>query len=569
MLGAGASTIEVETTILDLTAACGLDYVETDVTFTSMTASYIRGDDVEPITAVRVVRQRSLDYGRLAAISRLRIDLSAGRVTPEDAIARLDEVCAAPPRRLRVVLASWAGMATAFTVLLGGQWIAGVTAFVSATIVTLLLRVLARYGIPGFFQSLVGAAVATAVAMAVEAMRFPVQPSLVVAGGIMVLVPGYALVAGVRDAITGFPISGSARGLEVLLTAAGIGTGVAATLGLFVSFGLVPHLGTVSVAPITQAVVQVAAAGVAACLYATAALVPRGSLAWAGLVGAGGWAVFLLLQHDRQSLIVATAVSSVLIGVAGTILARHQGTHAFLYVVPGVMPLVPGLTIYQGMLDLFTGSGAAVGMLLRAVALGLTIAAGVSLGEMIIRPVQRPADPAEAAKAEEEPAVGLSAPQGLGMSLVSGGRQELVPELRSPHEPHQRRPADAEVRPYLRCRHPQRRPGTRCPQPALAAAPDRGLRPVHPRGRRTRLRRCHPHGASRPADDLPVAPPAAGGGRGQDDPDPARDRGDGAAAVQPGPGRRRSRHAGPPERRPVRAGPGPGRAGGGAVRGRP
>jgi hypothetical protein len=67
------------------------------------------------------------------------------------------------------------------------------------------------------------------------------------------------------------------------------------------------------------------------------------------------------------------------------------------------------------MLDLFTGSGAAVGMLLRAVALGLTIAAGVSLGEMIIRPVQRPSDPAEAAKAEEEPAVGLCAPPGLAM----------------------------------------------------------------------------------------------------------------------------------------------------------
>ncbi|HVT68881.1 MAG TPA: LLM class flavin-dependent oxidoreductase, partial [Trebonia sp.] len=186
--------------------------------------------------------------------------------------------------------------------------------------------------------------------------------------------------------------------------------------------GVVPHLGTVSVAPITQAVVQVVAAGVAACLYATAALVPRESLAWAGLVGAGGWAVFLLLQHDNQSLIVATAVASVLIGVTGTILARHQGTHAFVYVVPGVMPLVPGLTIYQGMLGLFTGSGAAVGMLLRAVALGLTIAAGVSLGEMIIRPVQRLADPAEAANAEGEAAVSLRAPHGpANASLSSTG----------------------------------------------------------------------------------------------------------------------------------------------------
>lgn len=389
LLSAGATTIEVEALILDLTAACGLDQCEADVTFTSMTASYIRGDDVEPVTAVRVARKRSVDYGRLSAITALRDDLAAGLITADDAIVRLGQVCAEHPRHQTLVLLSWAGMATAFTVLLGGQWLAGVTAFVSAAIVTLLMRAVARYGIPDFFQSALGAAVATGIAMSVVAAHVHVQPPLVVAGGIMVLVPGYSLVASVRDAITGFPISGSARGLEVLLTAAGIVTGVAATLYVAVSVGVVPRLGILSTAPLTQSAVQVVAAGVAAALYATAALVPRRSLAYSGLVGAGGWAVFLVLGHYQASLVVSTAVASVLIGVAGAALGRWRKTHAFLYVVPGVMPLVPGLTIYQGMLDLFTGNGNAVGMLLRAVALGLTIAAGVTLGEMIVRPVRR------------------------------------------------------------------------------------------------------------------------------------------------------------------------------------
>jgi uncharacterized membrane protein YjjP (DUF1212 family) len=400
MLGSGASTIEVETTILELTAACGLNHCETDVTFTSMTASYIRGDDVEPVTAVWVVRHRSVDYGRLAGINALRADLKAGRMTPEEAITRLDEVLAARPRGRRLVLASWAGMATAFTVLLGGQWIAGVTAFVSATVVTLLRKAVARYGIPDFFQSVLGAAVATGFAMAVVAMHIPVQPPLVVASGIMVLVPGYALVASVRDAITGFPISGSARGLEVLLTAVGIMTGVAATLYLAVSFGVRLSLASVVTTPLAQVVVQVIAAGVAACLYATAAYVPRRSLAYSGLVGAGGWAIFLALRNAGMSLVPATAVAAVLIGAVGTVLARRQRTHAFLYVVPGMMPLVPGLTIYQGMLYLFTGSNAAVGTLLRALALGLTIAAGVTLGEMIIRPLRLRPDSTETDSAD-------------------------------------------------------------------------------------------------------------------------------------------------------------------------
>lgn len=389
LLSAGAVTIEVEALILDLTAACGLDQCEADVTFTSMTASYIRGDDVEPVTAVRVVRKRSLDYGRLSAITALRDDLEAGRITAEEAIARLDQVCAEHPRHQLLVLFSWAGMAAAFTVLLGGRWMAGVTAFASAAVVTLLMRAVARHGIPDFFQSALGAAVATGVAMAAVAADAHLQPPLVVAGGIMVLVPGYALVASVRDAITGFPISGSARGLEVLLTVTGIVTGVAAMLYVAVSVGVVPDLGVLQTAPLGQSAVQVAAAGVAAALYATAALVPRRSLVYSGLVGAAGWAVILVLGRYHASLVVSTAAASLLIGMAGAILGRWRKTHAFLYVVPGLMPLVPGLTIYQGMLDLFTGNSNAVGMLLRAVALGLTIAAGVTLGEMLVRPVHR------------------------------------------------------------------------------------------------------------------------------------------------------------------------------------
>jgi uncharacterized membrane protein YjjP (DUF1212 family) len=410
MLGGGASTYEVESTILELTAACGLERCEADVTFTSMTASYIRGDDVEPVTAVWVVRSRAVDYGRLAAVNALKADLKAGRITPEEAITRLDEVLAASPRGPRIVLASWAGMATAFTVLLGGRWIAAVTAFVAATVVMLLMKAVARYGIPDFFQAVLGAAVATGIAMAVAAMHIPVQPPLVVASGIMVLVPGYALVASVRDAITGFPISGSARGLEVLLTAVGIITGVAGSLYVAVSFGLKLTLASIVTTSLSHVVIQVIAAGVAACLYATAAQVPRRSLAYAGLVGAGGWAILLTLIHAGMSLDPATAVAAILIGAAGTLLARHQRTHAYLYVVPGMMPLVPGLTIYQGMLYLFTRNNAAVGTLLHALALGLTIAAGVTLGEMIVRPLRPRPD-----STEPEPADGAEGlPADLG-----------------------------------------------------------------------------------------------------------------------------------------------------------
>ncbi len=389
MLGSGAGTIEVESAILELTAACGLHRCEVDVTFTSMTASYIRSDDVEPVTTLQVVRDRTVDYGRLAAVDALRADLSAGRITPQQAFSRLDAVVARPPRRTRYVVLSWAGMAAAFTVLLGGGGLAAAVSFVSATAVVVVLAALSRRGIPDFFRAASGAAIATAFAMALESVDAPVHTSLVVAGGIMVLVPGYALVASVQDALTGFPISGSARGLEVLLTAAGIITGVAATLYVSVALGANLRLGTLNLSPVVQIPLQVAAAGVAAALYAAATSVPLRSLVPAGAVGAVGWATLLGLQHAHASLIASTSLAAVLVGLAGRLLAHRQQTHPFLFVVPGIMPLVPGLTIYQGMLDLFTGSPAGAPTMLRALGTGLAIAAGVTLGAMAVRPLRR------------------------------------------------------------------------------------------------------------------------------------------------------------------------------------
>lgn len=393
MLSSGAGTMEVESTILELTAACGLQRCEVDVTFTSMTASYIRGDDVEPITTLHVVRQRSVDYGRLAAVYAMRESLTTGRITLDDAVGWLDDIVVARARRRLVVALSWAGMAAAFTVLLGGGVLVALVAFVSTVTVFLINRFLAHRGIPDFFLSALGGAVATAFAMALVALHAPVQTSLVVAGGIMVLVPGYSLVASVQDALTGFPLSGSARGLEVLLTTAGIITGVAGALYVSVSVGVSAHLASVTQTPIVRVPLQVAAAGVAAALYGTATSVPRRSLLPAGAVGVLGWGTYLLLHHAGTSLIVGTAVAAVAVGAVGNVLARRQHTHPFLFVVPALMPLVPGLTIYQGMLDLISSqNGGGLATLLRALAVGLAIAAGVTLGNLALHPMRRPSD---------------------------------------------------------------------------------------------------------------------------------------------------------------------------------
>lgn len=389
MLASGAGTAEVESTILELTAACGLATCEVDVTFTSLTVSYLRGVDVEPVTTLQVVRQRRVNYGRLSAVQRLREDVVARRTSPDEAIVALDAIMALPSRRGTVVVFGWAGMAAAFAVLLGGAAIVGVVAFVSTCFVYLAGRRLTRRGIPAFFVTALGAAIATGFAIALVAAHVSAKSNLVVAGGIMVLVPGYALVASVQDALTGFPISAGARGLEVLITATGIITGVAAVLYLAASTGLHVRLGASISTSLTDLPFQVVAAGVASALYALATSVPRRMILGSAVAGAFGWGLFLSLLRAGVSDIVATALAAVAVGLLGQLLAERLRTHPFLFLVPGVMPLVPGLTIYQGMLDLFYHNRSGTPTLLQALVIGLAIASGVTLGSMALRPMHR------------------------------------------------------------------------------------------------------------------------------------------------------------------------------------
>jgi uncharacterized membrane protein YjjP (DUF1212 family) len=390
MLSSGAGTVEVEYAILVLCRGWGLLDCEVDVTFTSMTASYLLGNDREPVTALHVVRQRSVDYGRLDAVHELQDDLRAGRISPETAARRLERIESTPIRHGPANALGWGGMAASFVVLLGGGPLAAVTGFAAATLVYVANRVLARRGVPDLFLSAAGAAVATGLALVLGAVHAPVTPSIVVAGGIMVLVPGYALVASLQDAITGFPISGAARGLEVGLAAVGIASGVALALYIAGAFGVRADVGSMAVGSLVWLPVQIGAAAIGGVLYAIATSVPRRQVLFAGLAAAVGWAAFLGARHLGISTVAASAAAAVILGAGGRALAVRRRTHPFLFIVPGLMPLVPGLTTYQGVLAVVQRHSGGQGTLLEAAGSALAIAAGVVAGQLLVRPLRRP-----------------------------------------------------------------------------------------------------------------------------------------------------------------------------------
>lgn len=71
LLSTGASASDVVATVLRLTDAYGLRSVHVDVTFTSISVSYHRGPDADPMTVMRGIKVRSTDLTRLERLQTL------------------------------------------------------------------------------------------------------------------------------------------------------------------------------------------------------------------------------------------------------------------------------------------------------------------------------------------------------------------------------------------------------------------------------------------------------------------------------------------------------------------
>jgi uncharacterized membrane protein YjjP (DUF1212 family)/uncharacterized membrane protein YjjB (DUF3815 family) len=418
MLSLGAAAADVTDAIRRVVRSFGLD-CQVDLTFTAILISHDAGPGGAPVTVLRVVETRTADYGRLSRILALAGELGEdpdgpgtpggpGSVTSAGAASidrrverahdRLDEILSAPhPYRRSLVTAVLAAMAAAVAVLLGGGvWVALVAAATTAVIDVVVAR-LARWGLPPFFLQAAGAAIATSVAvlLLVVVPLLPIElqtlpPSLVVASGIVVLLAGLSLVGAAEDAISGFPVTASARVFEVVLLTLGIVVGISAVLDaarrMGVAFALVDDPGSP-----TPMLVQAAGAAVVAGAWAMSSYARPPAAAVAAVIGCGGWLLYTALREvGAAGPAVASAGAAVAVGFAAETISRRVGLPAIVTSVCGIVPLLPGLAIYRGLFTLVEGGGgigAGLETLLGAASVGLALAAGVTLGELLGRPV--------------------------------------------------------------------------------------------------------------------------------------------------------------------------------------
>ncbi|MBE0069162.1 threonine/serine exporter family protein [Thermoanaerobacterium thermosaccharolyticum] len=106
--------------------------------------------------------------------------------------------------------------------------------------------------------------------------------------------------------------------------------------------------------------------------------VPFDAIVVSGLSGAIGWAGYLLSMKIYPSIVAASFIASLFIGIMGEIFAQKKKYPTTIFVIPGIIPLVPGAYSYKTVLAIIQGNNKqAFDLGLQTIGIALAIAAGL------------------------------------------------------------------------------------------------------------------------------------------------------------------------------------------------
>ncbi|WP_057977746.1 threonine/serine exporter family protein [Caloramator mitchellensis] len=75
--------------------------------------------------------------------------------------------------------------------------------------------------------------------------------------------------------------------------------------------------------------------------------IERYNLLWAGLCGGIAWTTYEILIHSSGRAVYATFISAIFVGLFSEFMARRAKTPAYIFSIPGMYPLVPGIMAFD------------------------------------------------------------------------------------------------------------------------------------------------------------------------------------------------------------------------------
>jgi len=236
LLKNGGEIYRVQETVSRVMEAYGVwDYHVFVVTNGIFATIHEQGDDAGSM--VRDVPLGDINLEKVAKINQLSREICQGRCSLDEADERLKQCQDAAKVRDSVLVLACGIESAGFCYLLGGTPFDSVFSFLLGLLLQAFLVAGANRAVSKFLLNILGSDLVTAGSLMLYALGMGVHSDRIIIGGIIVLMPGVALVTAIRDLFNGDYLSGGIRLMDALLTGICIAVGVGAAVKLFQLLG--------------------------------------------------------------------------------------------------------------------------------------------------------------------------------------------------------------------------------------------------------------------------------------------------------------------------------------------
>ncbi len=400
MFAVGASAHEVTLAIIRVCEAYRLRGVQVDVTYNSITVSFHLSGEVWPETLVRVVRVAAPDHAKLQRVQALVADIDAG-LDLETARATFRAIRRTPFRyQQSVVVVARALLAVGVSILLGAAPIIVGLTFIAALGAAVTQAGLARLRVPLFFSQIAGGLVTTAIAVAVSALGaagiepfVDIRPSIIVASGIVLMLSGLTVVGAAQDAIDGFALTAGGRILDLTMQTLGVVIGILVGLELGGVLGFTMDLpdDPAPFGPLPGVFAGAVIISVAVAVHNGAGIRIILVSALLSAITIAGYTAGTAVTLNAAA---ASALGALLASFVGMLIAHGLHVPSVAVTTAAIVPLVPGVAVFQGLLEIVHSGGStsgvmgAGGSLVGAAVIGIGLASGASLGLYLGTPLR-------------------------------------------------------------------------------------------------------------------------------------------------------------------------------------
>ncbi len=352
----GGETYRAEECIIRLCNRFGIDDVDVMAFPTGVVIS-LRDEEKNCYSETCRVKRRSFNLRGLNSANEVSRRVIDGEISLFEAEKIFCVSCSGSDKSFLKWLNVFAGGLSSgfFAVLFGGKIVDFFAAFVCGVIVQLFLLAFKKVDAANFISNFLASVLAAILAVLFILIYPSLNLSLVIIGAIMPLLPGLPMTNAIRDTINGDLISGISRIGEVLLIAVCLASGAGIVISGYFSFGGTFLSNVADFGFLLETVQALVFCFLATLFFSLLLSAPSKSLVPSAVIAALGYYVFFVFDYFGLPIMLGGFIGTLLIAVMGELLARFYKMPATIFVFPAVIPLVPGIWLYETMLFLVQG----------------------------------------------------------------------------------------------------------------------------------------------------------------------------------------------------------------------